>query len=203
MRKVIAYVKGLISITIDDLSRPHLKWLDLHALAKSICGADETLAAVKYFSAYATWRTGAIGRHRTYVAALKHAGVECVIGHFKEKHRRCATCGATWIGHEQKETDVAIAVELTVDAFTDAFHRALIVSADSDLAPAVRSAHRNFPDKTINVIAPPGRKGHARDLNPLFEITPGRLAKCLLPDSAKDGDGKVLFVRPAAWSPPR
>jgi NYN domain len=164
---------------------------------------DETLIAVKYFSAYATWRTGATGRHRAYVAALEHAGVECVIGHFKEKRRRCAKCGATWIGHEEKETDVAIAVELIADAFTDAFHRALIISADSDLGPAIRSAHRHFPNKTINVIAPPGRKGHAGDLKPLFEITPGRLAKCLLPDSATDREGNVLFVRPPAWSPPR
>jgi hypothetical protein len=41
--------------------------------------------------------------------------------------------------HEEKETDVAIAVELVADAFTDACHRALIISADSDLAlPFVR-----------------------------------------------------------------
>lgn len=201
MRKVIAYVDGFnLYHAIDDLRRPHLKWVDLHALAKSICGKDETLVGVKYFSAYATWRPGAVGRHRAYVAALKHMGVECVIGHFKQKHRRCASCGATWIGHEEKETDVAIAVELVADAFTDAFHRALIISADSDLAPAIRSAQKHFPKKTINVIAPPGRKAHARDLKPLFEITAGRLAGCLLPESGQDQDGKLLFVRPLSWS---
>jgi uncharacterized LabA/DUF88 family protein len=204
MRKVVAYVDGFnLYHAIDDLRKPHLKWLDLHALAKSICGKDETLAGVKYFSAYATWKTGAVGRHRAYVAALKHAGVDCIIGHFKEKHRRCARCGATWMGHEEKETDVAIAVELVADAFIDAFHRALIISADSDLAPAIRTVQKHFVKKTINVIAPPGRKGHARDLKPLFEITAGRIAKCLLPASAKDPDGNILFIRPLSYTPPK
>jgi uncharacterized LabA/DUF88 family protein len=203
MRKVLAYVDGFnLYHAIDDLARPHLKWLDLHALANSICGKDETLVGVKYFSAYATWKTAAVGRHRAYVTALRHTGVECVIGHFKEKHRRCARCGTSWVGHEEKETDVAIAVALVADAFTDAYHRALIISADSDLAPAIRIVEKHFLKKTINVIAPPGRKGHARDLKPLFEITPGRLAKCLLPETGEDRDGKVLFIRPPSWSPP-
>jgi hypothetical protein len=61
---------------------------------------------------------------------------------------------------------------------------------------------RHFDKKTIDVIAPPGRKGHARDLKPLFEITAGRIAKCLLPESAKDRDGKVLFVRPPSYIAP-
>lgn len=99
---------------------------------------------MKYFTAYATWKQGAVGRHRAYVAALKHAGVDPIIGHFKEKHRRCSSCGATWIGHEEKETDVAIAVTLVADAFTDAYDRALIISADSDLGPAIATVADHF-----------------------------------------------------------
>jgi hypothetical protein len=57
--------------------------------------------------------------------------------------------------------------------------------------------------KRVNVIAPPGRKSHARDLKPLFEITAGRLAKCLLPETATGRDGAVLFKRPASYTPPK
>ncbi|MEA2783580.1 MAG: hypothetical protein QOK29_5139 [Rhodospirillaceae bacterium] len=57
MRKVVAYIDGFnLYHAIDDLRKPYLKWLDLHALARSICGNDETLVGVKYFSAYATWK---------------------------------------------------------------------------------------------------------------------------------------------------
>lgn len=204
MRPVIAYVDGFnLYHAIDELGKPHLKWLDLKALAASICGENETLAAVKYFTAYATWKYGAVGRHRQYVAALQHVGVECIVGHFKEKHRRCASCGATWVAHEEKETDVAIEVQLVADAFLNAYDRALIISADSDLAPAIRTVTTHFPRKSVNVIAPPGRKGHARDLKPLFEITQGRLAKCLLAETATGPDGAALFKRPDSYAPPQ
>jgi NYN domain len=204
MRKVIAYIDGFnLYHAIDDLEKPHLKWLDLKALAATICGEKETLVATKYFSAHATWLEAPFKRHLAYVAALKHVGVDCYIGHFKEKHRHCAKCGATWIGHEEKETDVAIAVELVADAFLNRFDRALIISADSDLGPAIKSVKANFPKKAVNVIAPPGRKSHARDLSPLFEITSGRLARCLLPPSANDASGALIFKRPPSYDPPK
>src|SRR5438105_9573589 len=60
------------------------------------------------------------------------------LGHFKRKYRKCNSCGATWIGHEEKETDVAISTNLVADAFRNRFERALIISADSDLGPAIK-----------------------------------------------------------------
>jgi hypothetical protein len=202
MRKVIAYIDGFnLYHAIDDLGKPHLKWLDLHKLSASICGSNETLFGVKYFTAYATWKPGSVGRHHVYVKALKHAGVECIIGHFKQKYRNCLSCGAQWIGHEEKETDVALAVAIVTDAFLNAYDRALIISADSDLGPAIRTVQKHFPKKTLNVIAPPGRLGHARDLKPIMEITQGRVAKCLLPETANGPDGKPLYTRPASYKP--
>jgi hypothetical protein len=51
--------------------KPHLKWLDLRALAQSLCRDGEQLVKVAYFSAYATWRPASYARHREYVAALR------------------------------------------------------------------------------------------------------------------------------------
>jgi uncharacterized LabA/DUF88 family protein len=203
MRRVIAYVDGFnLYHAVAELNKPHLKWLDLHKLAESICGRGETLVGVHYFTAYATWMPHQVGRHREYVKALQHVGVHCIIGHFKEKPRQCKKCGARWIGHEEKETDVAIAVQLMADAFTDQFDRALIISADSDLAPALRTIRQHHPRRSLDVIAPPGRFSAARDLKPMFQITPGRLAKCLLPVSATAADGSVIFTRPEPYAPP-
>ena len=52
-------------------------------------------------------------------------------------------------------------------------------------------------------MAPPGRFNHARSLNIKLEITQGRLAKCLLPETALDPAGAPLFQRPKSYAPPR
>jgi uncharacterized LabA/DUF88 family protein len=203
MRRVIAYIDGFnLYHAIDDLKKPHLKWVDLHKLAQSICGADETLMGVYFFTAYPTWKPNSLARHQEYVTALRHIGVRCVIGHFKSKTQTCNKCGATWTRHEEKETDVAIAVQLMADAFTNQFDRALIISADSDMAPALRTIRQHHPNRTLDVIAPPNRFGSARDLKPKLAITPGRLAKCLLPETVTGQDGKVIFTRPTEYAPP-
>ncbi len=203
MKKVLTYVDGFnLYHAIDDLSRPHLKWLDLWALGQSILRDGERLDGVYYFSAYATWLPGAAGRHREYVKALQHAGVMLCMGHFKEKHRECKACKVKWIGHEEKESDVHLAVRLVADAYEDKFDRAIIITADSDIVPAIRIVEASFPRKQIFVVSPPGRHAHARDLQPRLSLTQGRLGKCLLPEIIKDPGGNVLVRRPANYLPP-
>jgi uncharacterized LabA/DUF88 family protein len=90
------------------------------------------------------------------------------MGHFKNKQRNCKQCGATWLGHEEKETDVHIAARLVADAHTDQFDRAIIITADSDIASAINIVQASF--SRIFVAAPPGRHAHARDLKPQLEI---------------------------------
>jgi uncharacterized LabA/DUF88 family protein len=203
MRRVTAYVDGFnLYHAIDDLKKPYLKWLDLHKLAADLCASNETLIGVHYFTAYATWLPPQTIRHREYVKALRHVGVKCQVGHFKSKARKCRACGITWTQHEEKESDVAMAVQLVADAFNDVFDRALVITADSDLKPPIRTINAQFPAKAINVIAPPGRMAHARDLSPIMQITAGRLARALLPETATDGSGATIFTRPPSYAPP-
>ncbi len=203
MRRVIAYVDGFnLYHAIDDLRKPHLKWVNLFALAASLCGEGEDLVGASYFSAYANWLPEETRRHKEYVKALKHFGVECFMGHFKEKRRACRSCGAQWTGHEEKESDVAMSTQLVADAFQDRFDRALILTADSDIAPAIRIVKIAFPTKSLDVIAPPGRFTHARSLAPKLVITPGRLAKALLPETAANSAGSSAFLRPLGYLPP-
>ncbi len=122
------------------------------------------------------------------------------MGHFKSKPQKCKSCGAEWISHEEKETDVHIAARLVADAYENRFDRALLITADSDLVPALSIVSAAFPAKQLFVIAPPGRFNHARSLNTRMVITPGRLAKCLLPETAKGSDGTALFQRPRNYA---
>jgi hypothetical protein len=55
--------------------------------------------------------------------------------------------------------------------------------------------------KRIDVIAPPGRHAHARDLRPIFEIGTQRLEQSLLPPTITAPDGKVLVTRPNEYRP--
>jgi len=208
MSRVACYVDGFnLYHAIDDLKKPHLKWVDLRALAQSLCRQGESLVKIAYFSAYATWIPASYTRHRQYVAALRQVGVHCHMARFSEQRASCKACGATWKRHEEKETDVHFSLTFLEDAVDDVFSRAIIISADSDHCPAVRCVRRRYPGKQIFVAAPPGRHSHARELlsvcNSGMEITQGRIAKHLLPEKIFDDTGvKIIATRPPSYAPP-
>jgi uncharacterized LabA/DUF88 family protein len=204
MRKTIAYIDGFnLYHSIRALNKPHLKWLDLHKLSESLLRPHESLIEVNYFSAFATWIPDAHQRHIEYVKALEHVGVTCILGHFKTKRKCCRECGCKWDAHEEKETDVHIAARIVVDACENRFDRAILITADSDLVPAIDIVKSRFIEKEIFVAAPPKRMSAARGLKPKIEITQGRLAKALFPETAVGADGRVIFTRPASYGPPR
>jgi len=57
---------------------------------------------------------------------------------FKEKKFWCNHCRNIIIRHEEKETDVAIAVRLFESFYTDESDTVVIMSGDTDIAPAVQ-----------------------------------------------------------------
>ena len=97
-----------------------LKWLDLRALSQRLISSKtEEVKGIFYFSAYAHWLPDKMARHRVYVKALEAVSVTCILGHFKNKDRKCNSCGATWIAHEEKETDdklTELAQQINVEA---------------------------------------------------------------------------------------
>lgn len=199
--RAIVYIDGFnLYHAIDDLGEAHLKWLDLWSLSEKLLHPDQTLIAVKYFTAYATWRPQSYRRHQRYVAALEACGVTPIIGRFKRKTVHCrARCQQTYFTHEEKETDVNIGVHLVADALRDRFERALVISADTDLNSAVLLARAEAPEKRVDLVAPPNRMG--RNSKALFEVTKGRVRSSLLPAQVARGDGRTV-ERPAEYAPP-
>jgi uncharacterized LabA/DUF88 family protein len=207
MRRVACYIDGFnLYHAIVDFRKPHLKWLDISALAASLCRPDETLIKTAYFSAYATCRADAYARHRQYVSALQATAVECHMARFSEKTAHCNKCGSSWKTHEEKETDVHFSLTFLEDAIDDVFDRAIIISADSDHVPAVRLVRARFPGKQVFVATPPERHGKARELvnvcNSATPITAGRIAKCLFPKLVTDKAGQTVASRPRSYDPP-
>jgi uncharacterized LabA/DUF88 family protein len=206
------YVDGFnLYHAIDDLNDDRLKWLSLVDLGKAIIRRKtETLTSVVYFSAYAHYRSTKdptiVVRHRKYVAALESTGVEVVLGNFKRKPRHCFKCQSKWDSHEEKETDVNIAVRLVADAFRDQFDVAYVISADTDLVPAmkcVRSvAGAAGANKEVVAVFPPMQN---RNVNSLIQgsdrqirLNQTHIANARLPDSITLPDGS-LTICPANY----
>jgi uncharacterized LabA/DUF88 family protein len=203
MTNVACYVDGFnLYHAVADLGKPHLKWLNIKSLAQSLCRPGEQLVKVAYFSAYATWLPPKYTRHRAFVTELQAVGVECHMAKFNVRTMSCRKCHATWKSREEKQTDVHFALTFLEDALDNVFHRAIIISADSDYVPAVRKVRNRFPSKEIFVATPPGRYGHARELvataNSAMEITPGRVARNLFTSINRPSD----YDPPPGWTPP-
>jgi len=210
MERVACFVDGFnLYHSLKDLNQDHLKWLNLWSLLESFSPKPyQQVVSVFYFSAYATWLSDAYKRHRVYVNALQGVGVTPVMGFFKEKDRSCRACGAHWKAHEEKETDVNIGLYMINEAHQNNFDRAMLLSGDSDLAPVIRMLRKEFPQKPIRLIAPPGRR-HSKESvaafggNPsLRSIKKGKLKKFLLPDQVRDVHGNVVAIRPPEYAPP-
>ncbi|MBL8420154.1 MAG: NYN domain-containing protein [Dechloromonas sp.] len=214
LKRVACFVDGFnLYHAIDDLSkmgkpRHYLKWLDLHKLTKAfVRPATEVVADVHYFSAYATWLPDAHQRHQQYVAALQSVGVTVKLGQFKQKSRSCRQCGANWVGHEEKESDVNFAVELLNRAWHKEFDRAIIVTADTDIVPVLQMVKRDHPSLHLTAAIPEQRYGNALALRDAchgsLRIKEAHLLKSLFSASVVDGSGNVLATRPQKYNPPK
>lgn len=196
-RKVICYVDGFnLYHAIDDLRSPRLKAVNIWALAESLLLEGESLKGVEYFSAYATWLPKAYRRHQIYVRALQRVGVNVNMAHFKEKNVRCKKCNNTWKSREEKESDVHLALAVLEGAIDNQYDRAIIVSADSDLVPAVKAVKNRDAGKEVLIAAPPRRRRVARDLikaanGSALEVSPKRLEQHLFP----------ALEMPPEWNP--
>lgn len=114
MASVIAYVDGfnLYHGLHQAYGRRYL-WLDLQRLVQRVRPHDQILA-VRYFTAEVKDDPDKLARQRTYLATLMAhcTKVEVVLGRYQTKKMTRRQCGSAWTSHEEKETDVNIAVAL-------------------------------------------------------------------------------------------
>lgn len=204
MIRVVAYIDGFnlyFGLKAGYGRRYH--WLDLQALVTSLLPPDQELREVLYFTARVKNDHGAALRQSTYLDALSaHCQhVYRVEGRFQQKPRVCNSCGASWIGYEEKETDVNIATALIEDAVEDRYDTAILVSGDSDLRPAVAAVKRLRPGKRIVAAFPPGRHSRVlvRAVDAYVPISHTTVRNSQLPATVVTKGG-VRLIRPAYWS---
>jgi uncharacterized LabA/DUF88 family protein len=202
--RVIAYVDGFnLYYGLKTKHGRRYLWLDLQLLAGSLLLPDQNLTSVKYFTARVRNDPQGEQRQSDYIDALS---IQCPLltvidGRFQEKDHSCHSCGSTWKGYEEKETDVSIAVALVEDAVLDSYDVALLISADSDLCPSVRSVKRLRPSKRIIAAFPPRRRsgGLAATVHANFTIGDAKIRQAQLPPTIVSPGGIVLS-KPTHWT---
>lgn len=160
---------------------------------------------VAFFSALNTWDGEKRARHLNSIDALEHLGVHVVLSKFDKVSRYCHQYERFCDARQEKQTDVAIAVELMSDCYEAGIERVLLITADSDQIPIVKRLRERFPHLIVYLIAPPKRLSVARDLgkhcNGISELTRGRLFQHLLPAEIRDSRGSLVAARPAKYAP--
>jgi NYN domain-containing protein len=201
---VIAYVDGfnLYHGLHAKYQRRYL-WLDLEHLVQRLRPKDHVVA-VRYFTALVRDDPPALARQHEYLAALaarSGAVVSVVLGRYQSKTWTCRRCGTIWTSYEEKETDVSIAVSLVADTAAGKSDIALIISADSDLCPAIRTARSLGRRRGMIAAFPPRRSSfEIRSLIPgAFTIAAADLRNSLLPEIVTDTAGGRAYKRPAKW----
>lgn len=206
MSKVIAFIDGFnLYHALDylDAGPDHrryrkYKWLNLHKLASMFVFGKDALEGVFYFTTLATWDAGKTSRHRLYIRALENEGVKVVYGEFKRKKKHCNTCNADSLSFEEKQTDVNIALHLLQLAIQERYDKAIIISGDTDLIPAVKAVHATFPAKQIGVVIPIGRASEdlKNQVDFHYKMREHHLIKALFPNPMALADGTPLNCPP-------
>ena len=204
MERVKAYVNGFNLYHGLKTRHGHkYLWLDLQALAVRLLKPSQHLVAVEYFTARVRNQAESEQRQAVYLDALAaHCPlVKVVQGRFQKKTHECRSCGCQWVSYEEKETDVSIAVQLVEDGVRGVFDTALLISADSDLCPAVRSLKRLDPGKRVIAVFPPRR--HSEDLrkaaNGMIKINDVTVRNSQLPPLVVTATG-ITLTRPKHWT---
>lgn len=199
--RVCAYIDGFNAYhAIQRLGDPALKWLDYHSLIASMLGPEDTLERVVFYTALTPWAHDKRKRHENYIAALKATGVEVVESVFTRPRKFCKPQNRHCKNYEEKQTDVAIAVDVLSDCFMGRVERVILVTADSDQIPMVKRVRSTFPNNIVLLVAPPARLDQARELGShcsgVTELKEKTLRKFLLPPELLKPNGKPLALFP-------
>jgi len=203
MRKTFVYIDGF-NLFYGCLRKTPYRWLDLVRFARAMLPKND-VSLVKYFTAIvkssSSDRSKPI-RQQTFLRALATIPeVEIFLGSF-QAHRvmrpRADGAGAVEvIDMKEKGSDVNLATELLVDAFSNAYDAAVIISNDSDLVAPIQAVRKL--GKPVGIINPHQRQSLELMKCASFvkQVRTWALAQSLLPSVLTDRNGE--FHKPPGW----
>jgi uncharacterized LabA/DUF88 family protein len=180
--------------------RRHL-WLDLEALARSLNKDGQELVLARYFTARVRNSPDSEQRQTVYLKALAaHSSMlDIRFGRFQEKAMWCRKCNQSWTTYEEKQSDVALAVSMVADGLNGLFDTALIVSADSDMIPAIRELRASRPEIQVIAALPPNRNSNdlRKHCDAAFPIGVAKIRQAQLPETVWANGYPI--TRPDYW----
>lgn len=177
-------------------------WLDVQAVAERLLRPGQELARVYYFTARVRDDPPAERRQDAYMSALATRDkIELLEGRFQAKSHTCRSCQTSWATYEEKESDVNLAVKLVALAARGEYDTALLVSGDSDLCPAVRTARELAPDRRLVAVFPPKRHSAElkRTVDASLRLGEAIIRQSQLPNELVSAAG-IKLQRPAKWA---
>jgi uncharacterized LabA/DUF88 family protein len=214
MGAVTAYIDGFnLYYGMKSVYRRKYMWLDVVELVRQLRPSDQ-IVAVRHFTAIVKNEPAAAANQTDYLAALaaqNGAIVDVNIGRFKIKtigrckicrHDFVCVCPTTYLSYEEKETDVALGVAMVEDAALGVGDTTVLISADSDLLPAIRSVQKISPQRRIYVALPPSNQPSFRSIPGagVFHIRETALRAAQLPASITEPATGRKYTRPAKWA---
>lgn len=137
-QKVIVYIDGFNFYY--GLKNPKWKryyWLDIVGLFEKFMRPNQELMAVKYFSAKPDNINKSLNQNAFFQANKENPKFKLILGKYLKKDITCFNCQNIIHTYEEKETDVRIATQIVADAYNKKCDASIIVSADSDMIPAI------------------------------------------------------------------
>ena len=108
--------------------------------------------------------------------------------------------------YEEKKSDVNMALAIYRDAAKGKYEKAVLITGDNDIAPAVKLVRGDFPEKEFMVLFPPGEKGHALkkicQIKQIIQEQQLRIAQLPNPVMVKDPQNPTQWIalnRPTDW----
>ncbi|MDR0485373.1 MAG: NYN domain-containing protein [Elusimicrobiota bacterium] len=181
-----------------DVQFKNCKWLNLLELCcRYVDTAHDIFAGIKYFTAL-SWKPESRVRQQTYINALLFqckTEIDVMYGKFKKRSKKCPLCQQDFIYHEEKLTDVNLAISLFENAYKNTFDEAIIISADSDLIPPISAIKSIFADKVIAILPPCDNPANdlINNAHKHYKMKRKTLLNSQLPNTCNQ------FIRPNKW----
>ena len=160
MNRVAFFIDGFNLYHSLKEKAPECRWLNLRRLCEHYINPEkEMIVAIYYFSAIAYWHPDSkkAQRHLKYIERLRQENVIPVLGRFKEKDIHCRLCGRSFKSHEEKRTDVNIALKIVSEAVLGTYDTGILVSGDTDMIPSIETIRNLSLNKRMGVLFPLNR----------------------------------------------